>query len=450
MSHNNSLTSDFQINEKSLTNDTNDTNNFKIIDEKYPLHNEIFDDILKKYSEFISNDTYVYKLCVDVRVLNRGRVWLVIMQYTNETKTNELRDGVIDKFYAKFRGDKFLVVQIIDIEQPTNTKDKIMNRFLSPKSYEFIKTEYIVGKIVSADAYDRDINNVCSYGIHYFKSIKAAFCYGNAPLKNYTGSWYVWSEDGRVKLMYEYVNGKRHGLAIDHRLPLVDWTLNNSASAITSGDRKIESENYRKIDRIESQYINNQKVGIVTTYYDNSDIEQKIYTGEHVTFFPREKDDDKKIMYEKGEYKEGKKTNVWTINYPSGNLHMSGRYKDDNKIDKWTIYYDTNDKIIKACGEYYVNNRFGSWVMYHTNKKLKQFGTYDDCGRKHGEWIVMDKNYQIRFKITYHHGLRHGSYSEYFENGMLSSEGNYRHENKYGSWNIYDSNGELTEIIKYE
>jgi hypothetical protein len=38
-------------------------------------------------------------------------------------------------------------------------------------------TVYKTNEWVYPDRFDEDVDNVCSYGIHYFQSLEAAFCY---------------------------------------------------------------------------------------------------------------------------------------------------------------------------------------------------------------------------------------------------------------------------------
>lgn len=51
---------------------------------------------------------------------------------------------------------------------------------------------------------------MCGKGIHYYKSIKAAFCFCQNPLINHTEHWYIWNQDGSAEAKYEYFNGKRN------------------------------------------------------------------------------------------------------------------------------------------------------------------------------------------------------------------------------------------------
>jgi antitoxin component YwqK of YwqJK toxin-antitoxin module len=231
-------------------------------DNKYPLCSAIFHTILHECSNYVNDQRYVFKLCVDNCSPGKEKIreWLVIMQYLEDTLTNESRT-CSDKGYAKFRGDKFEVIKIININD-LSTKDKITNVFNSITEHggkfqtTTIELEYIVGEIVRVSDYDENVSEVCEKGIHYYKSISAAFCYGQNPPTNYTGYWYIWNQDGSPEAKYEYVNGKRHG---EFEL----WHNNNNYGQDV--DQKLSS-----VDKIYGYYTNNKRSGLWTIKLRNN------------------------------------------------------------------------------------------------------------------------------------------------------------------------------------
>lgn len=121
------------------------------------------DYLVQQYTRFNKQSDYVYKLCCSE--------WLVIMKKLPSTKTNETRTNIhtTSTGSAKFRASKLHVVKIINIHNAT-TCDSIIN-------HNYAHTVYTVGKIVVPDAFDSNLNSVCTNGIHYFKTIKAALMY---------------------------------------------------------------------------------------------------------------------------------------------------------------------------------------------------------------------------------------------------------------------------------
>ena len=72
------------------------------------------------------------------------------------------------------------------------------------------ETVYEVGKIVYPDTYDHNIENVCSNGIHYFKTIEPAYFYRNPPI-NYTGIAICWHNNGQKYSEGPMLNGIKNG-----------------------------------------------------------------------------------------------------------------------------------------------------------------------------------------------------------------------------------------------
>ncbi len=90
---------------------------------------------------------------------------IVTLELLSDSITNEDRDGVVDSNSAKFRTNKARVVTIVN----PLTGEK-MDKDRSIHDSTFI---YTVGNIVRG-RFDSNINEVCSSGIHYFKTYDAA------------------------------------------------------------------------------------------------------------------------------------------------------------------------------------------------------------------------------------------------------------------------------------
>jgi hypothetical protein len=86
---------------------------------------------------------------------------------------NESRKSVINKNTAKFRCNGLIVVTIFDlvsqvtVNSITHKTDLIFQRV----------THYEVGKVVKPDWFDFELDQICTHGIHYFLTLKAAFGY---------------------------------------------------------------------------------------------------------------------------------------------------------------------------------------------------------------------------------------------------------------------------------
>jgi hypothetical protein len=114
-------------------------------------------------ASYIESEEYVYKSCYN---------YIVVLLKLADTKTNESRSKITNPLYAKYRANKLKVIAIVHKFDPTKLITEVEN-----SSYERNKVIYKVGKILEISDYDDDLENVCSTGIHYFKTVEPAFYY---------------------------------------------------------------------------------------------------------------------------------------------------------------------------------------------------------------------------------------------------------------------------------
>lgn len=136
----------------------------KYININLKINNNAFDQIKKikdTYPEFFNNPKYVFK---------SAQNHIVVLMKIENTITNENREYVVYKKYAKFRGNYLKCVKIFSKCSPLNCTEKISSLWCS-------SFEYKVNEIIFVDNYDEDINNICAPGIHYFLSVEPAFFY---------------------------------------------------------------------------------------------------------------------------------------------------------------------------------------------------------------------------------------------------------------------------------
>jgi len=152
---------------------------------------------------------------------------IIVLEIPADAKTNEDRTGIVDPLYANYRCDKAKVVRIYN--QKTGEEQQETMNVISSQGTQ----KYEVGKMITVE-YDENKTNVCSKGIHYFKTEDQAKMFNLEP-KTYTGpyqEWYdngqmyikcnnvngypegeylLWHENGQLKLKSNYVKGKREG-----------------------------------------------------------------------------------------------------------------------------------------------------------------------------------------------------------------------------------------------
>jgi Family of unknown function (DUF5758) len=120
-------------------------------------------------------------------------------------KTNEKRDRVYDASRAKFRAKSAYVVDIEDLQ----TKEAMKSDH-SRADPSFI---YRVGEEIKVDNYNEDINEVCTTGIHYFKTKEVAedwWIRGSRCHKE--GLYREWHDNGRLELEFNCKDGELNGL----------------------------------------------------------------------------------------------------------------------------------------------------------------------------------------------------------------------------------------------
>jgi hypothetical protein len=129
-------------------------------------------------------------------------------------KSNEMRENVYDKSFAKFRcNGGLLVIDIINTETNEHIKSHV-NMFISSSYAKY--TSYEVGKIVFPDSFNDDIDSVCASGIHYFLTLKAAYYYDHIEKDGKCLRFY---NNGLKAAEWINVNGLYHGIR-------TDWYLN--------------------------------------------------------------------------------------------------------------------------------------------------------------------------------------------------------------------------------
>lgn len=165
---------------------------------------------------------HVFKKCKDIY----GNVYIVVLCKTQQTKDNEKRSGVVNLWTAKFRADSLIPVLFINFETLNTDCDQIKHSFFKPSTdFNFnlnlnlveIPTVYKKGYIVKPDHYDENINNICTNGIHYFKSLEPAYYYNiNTDDRYYTGYCVGYYASGMIKETAWYLGGKYNGFYVSY------------------------------------------------------------------------------------------------------------------------------------------------------------------------------------------------------------------------------------------
>lgn len=211
------------------------------------------ESILKFYPQFIDSD-YVFKSCQGA--------WIVVLEKLSDTLTNETRDNIVEKQYAKYRADKLKVIMIFNKHNPSQTKKEVVNSF-----YKNLEIIYKVGEIVHSDSFDSNLNNVCTSGIHYFLNIEPAYYLECEYWGCFTGKYIQWYDNGQKRQESYRFKGHLHD-------KYIRWHIN--------GQKDVECEfidgiHHGKFIRWypdgqlseECQMVNGTKDGKYISWYEN-------------------------------------------------------------------------------------------------------------------------------------------------------------------------------------
>ncbi len=155
------------------------------------------DKLFEACKLYLDDDKYVYKSCGN---------YIVVLEKLIYSRTNESRTNVVDHKYAKYRANKLKTILVINKFDPSDVIVEIQN------SYYTKKVVYRTGEIIEIVDYNYDLNEVCSTGIHYFKTIEQSFFWELLECNpTYTGKFIQWHDNGNKWYEGEYKEGKREG-----------------------------------------------------------------------------------------------------------------------------------------------------------------------------------------------------------------------------------------------
>jgi antitoxin component YwqK of YwqJK toxin-antitoxin module len=213
----------------------------------------------KIYSNSVldTNCNTVYKSC---------DVWIVVLEILPDTVTNESRSDISNERYAKYRANKLLVIDIVHKVDPSKKINSVQN------TYYHEKVTYTIGGVTQVENFDYNLNTVCSAGIHFFRSYKAAFFYefNSNSIENYTGNQYSWYNNGNKFCKKSYLNGKGTG-------QVLKWHSDSQIMCVTNLREGKEVGSYKMWHpngqiQCEGNYVEGSREGQWTTFDENGNI----------------------------------------------------------------------------------------------------------------------------------------------------------------------------------
>lgn len=166
---------------------------------------------IEAFGEYAFDETCLFKKCQLPNCLVVMRA--VPETINNETIIEESKDPdietrvIVNANYAQFRANR---LEVVAIKSLTDYKDLPHARSIRQRYFQ-----YRVGKIAECNEYNPNPHIVSAEGIHYFKSIVAALCFGlyleDIDLSFYDGVFYNFNHNGKLLGIHHLQKGEMCG-----------------------------------------------------------------------------------------------------------------------------------------------------------------------------------------------------------------------------------------------
>jgi antitoxin component YwqK of YwqJK toxin-antitoxin module len=278
-------------------------------------------------------DHYGYKKCQDNRIVK-----LEILG-----DHNEARENIVDKRFAKMRCSMARVIRIYNMNDPSINYDEAFG--IHDKTFR-----YKVGDVVKpVNEYNKDINSICSSGIHYFLTKIPAY---NWDYKPDNGLYEEWHENGQTMQRCIYKDGKEDGL-------YEKWYENGQMY-------------WRCI------YKDGKEDGLYESWHENGQTRQRCI------------------------YKDGKKNGLYELWHENGQMYWRCIFKDGKKNGLYESWYE-NGQTRQRC-IYKDGKRDGLYELWHENGQMNWRCIYKD-GKEDGSYESWHENGQMYWRCIYKDGI---------------------------------------------
>jgi len=99
------------------------------------------------------------------------------------------------------------------------------------------------------------------------------------------------------------------------------------------------------------------------------------------------------------------------------------------------------DGTPESTGKFHGGMKQGEWKFFYRNGRLKALGVYDD-GKLTGHWVWWRQNGQRLQEGAFAENRQVGPWKRWFDNGQLWDEGTYNDDGKkVGEWTTYNRDG---------
>jgi antitoxin component YwqK of YwqJK toxin-antitoxin module len=128
-------------------------------------------------------------------------------------------------------------------------------------------------------------------------------------------------------------------------------------------------------------------------------------------------------IVEEGDYKDNKKTGIWKLYWPNGNVKQEAEYKNNRPSGKYTNYYESGK--VEEEGNWKNNANTGSFKRYHPNGQVAQEKTFSEQGKSTGKTTYYYPNGKKELEFSTNNGVEEGEMVRYYPNGDVKEKKNF-------------------------
>ena len=360
-------------------------------------------------------------------------------KYKEKYNEGKLKRGKLELYEDYLFNTKKLEEKTLDVGEKRIERNKVEQKLNTEKD----KSKYSHKK---KDVYQYS-NGLCSLHKEYDKYEKLLL---EEELKDgvKNGS-YKRYENGEIEEEGIYINNNKDGT----------WTLYYDgwkeeitySNDIKDGDYK---KYYRDVIITSGTYSYDQKQGDWKEFDNSGNITlESAYLNDTLNGpYKKYKGD---VIIEEGLYTSGLMNGGWVYRYDKGKKKGEGKYVNGDGENKgstgipkngrdgdWVMFFENRRK--SQVGSYMNGLPDGKWSFYHEWSKPKESkqheGTYVN-GLPEGEWKEYDRSGKLISATTYRKGKVNGPYKKYF-GGVVIAQGNYSINGLMnGQWSFRHTNG---------
>lgn len=290
------------------------------------------------------------------------------------------------------------------------------------------KINFVLGKR-NGYYYKYNVRNVLNVGSVNYMASKELYVNDKRE-----GLSYYYFENGKVKEVINYKNGKKSG-------PGKEFDQNGVVITL------YEFFNDYMIDRQYVNRINDKglKQGTWIELYDNGKIKsEKVFVNDTLNGYANEfnerGDVSVSLLYDKGNLKQPEKSQEFTLDeridrYPNGNIKRKGFYRGNIPIGIHTFYKE--DGTIETAR------------IFNDSGIVVSEGYLTEDGKKEGHWRNLFENGALKSEGIFKNNRQVGEWKFFFSGGGAEQIGNFNNGSFDGEWKWFYKNGKPLRVEEY-